>query len=184
MERKNKFKLSFDTRFGKVKLDAWSVAILTATGIYTAENILEFSTYDFVEDKVKDLINRDLTSEQNRAQDYFVLASDDQFVKDIVVGDERINLRNRPSTEKGKEPTGSDGEVVGHLQAGARIQKALVTEGNDPSVPFDKSKSSYWYVFPNPNKPTEMVFAAHDVFEPKAEVYMVKPIDLAQDVLK
>lgn len=127
-----------------------------------------------------------LTSEQERAMKLLDEASDQDIVHNaIAMGDREgdqvipVNLRDRPQTPKDKDDF-SYGRVVGKLEQGAIVKRAVVVLGNDRNRPMDQKSNDLWYAFQNPDKPNQIVFASSTVFAPSEEALRVRVFDVGK----
>jgi hypothetical protein len=119
------------------------------------------------------------TDEQEKGMELFISPDENgNFVHNLIVGSEGVNVRTKPHTETGSVDDNSVGVSVRKLDPGTVVEKALVVWGNDPKNPIDRKVKDYWYLFPDPKNPKTMIFANSGLFEFNPETYSVQPLDL------
>lgn len=85
-----------------------------------------------------------------------------------------VNLRNRPMTMKGVDM--EEGDIIGKLAPGTKVEKARVVWGNNPEVPFVSDDRVRWITFEHEGR---AVFAYAGLFEdPSGKMSTVKPLTL------
>ncbi len=119
------------------------------------------------------------TGEQRTGMELFLSSGESgNFVHNLVVGSEGVNVRTKPHTETGSIDDTSVGVPVRKLNPGTVVEKALIVLGNDPKNPIDRKAKDYWFMFPDPKDPKTVIFANSGLFEFNPETYSVQPLDL------
>lgn len=143
------------------------VVVVAAASLYTAQNVKEHGVIGGP------------TAEQKKGLELFLSPDNNEnFVYNLVVGSEGVNVRTRQHTETGSIDDTSIGVKVRKLDPGTVIEKALVVWGNNPKNPSDRKAKDYWYLFPDPKNPKTMIFANSGLFEYNPETYSVQPLDV------
>ena len=124
------------------------------------------------------------TYEQKKALELFRALGEENFVHNLVSAGEKdgervipVNLRNKPLLPHDKDDFDA-GKVIGKLDPGIFIDKALVVLGSNRRATMDRKSEDIWYAFLNPSNSEEIVFAYTELFDPDSELPNVKPIRL------